>query len=108
MSRSRTSSAVAWIRSPSRNFWLLGNFSTVGASQRMNPFIASSAGLTFLSAGPVCAKATYALSTNIEILWLEDGDHDLKPRKTVSGFSVANHLQTLAETAAAWATRIAG
>ena len=52
--------------------------------------------------------ATYALSTNIEILWLEDGNHDLKPRKSVSGFSATDHLRTLAETAAAWATRIAG
>jgi uncharacterized protein len=52
--------------------------------------------------------ATYALSRNIKILWLEDGDHDLKPRKSVSGFSAADHLRTLAETASAWATRIAG
>ena len=30
--------------------------------------------------------AGYTLSDNIEILWLEDGDHDLKPRKAISGF----------------------
>lgn len=46
--------------------------------------------------------AGYALSDNIEILWLEDGDHDLKPRKSVSGFSTADHLKTLAETVAGW------
>jgi len=49
--------------------------------------------------------STYALSKTIEILWLEGGDHDLKPRKRVSGFSAADHLRTLGETAAAWARR---
>ncbi len=29
---------------------------------------------------------TYPLADSIETLWLEDGDHDLKPRKSVSGF----------------------
>ena len=52
--------------------------------------------------------ATYALSKTIEILWLEDGDHDLKPRKRVSGFSAADHLRTVGETASAWARKIAG
>lgn len=51
--------------------------------------------------------ATYALSPRIEILWLEDGDHDLKPRKAVSGFSAADHLKTLAAAVSAWASRIA-
>ncbi|MDX0452198.1 alpha/beta hydrolase [Sinorhizobium medicae] len=48
----------------------------------------------------------YALSDRIELLWLEDGDHDLKPRKTISGFSTADHLKTLAEAAARWAGRV--
>ncbi|NEJ72789.1 alpha/beta fold hydrolase [Rhizobium phaseoli] len=48
----------------------------------------------------------YDLSDRIEILWLEDGDHDLKPRKTVSGFSAADHLATMAKTAKAWAERL--
>jgi predicted alpha/beta-hydrolase family hydrolase len=52
--------------------------------------------------------STYALSKSIEILWLEDGDHDLKPRQRISGFSVVDHLRTVGETAAAWARRIAG
>lgn len=43
---------------------------------------------------------TYPLSKNIEILWLEDGDHDLKPRKKISGFSTADHLKTLAKAVA--------
>ncbi|RJT36389.1 alpha/beta fold hydrolase [Mesorhizobium waimense] len=51
--------------------------------------------------------ATYDLSDRIEVLWLEDGDHDLKPRKSISGFSTADHLKTLAETARTWAARIA-
>jgi hypothetical protein len=42
--------------------------------------------------------ATYGLSDAIEVVWLEDGDHDLKPRKAISGFSTADHLKTVAET----------
>ncbi|MGB8292987.1 alpha/beta hydrolase (plasmid) [Rhizobium ruizarguesonis] len=48
----------------------------------------------------------YDLSDRIEILWLEDGDHDLKPRKTISGFSSADHLSTMAKAAKAWAERL--
>lgn len=50
--------------------------------------------------------AGYTLSPAVEILWLEDGDHDLKPRKSVSGFSTADHLKTLAETVTGWVTRV--
>jgi predicted alpha/beta-hydrolase family hydrolase len=49
---------------------------------------------------------TYQLSPRIELLWLEDGDHDLKPRKAISGFTTAQHLQTLADRVHAFATRI--
>ncbi|MGF6174737.1 alpha/beta hydrolase family protein [Ensifer sp. 4252] len=45
----------------------------------------------------------YLLSTAIEILWLADGDHDLKPRKTISGYSSADHLKMMAQTVARWA-----
>ncbi len=45
----------------------------------------------------------YALSDSIRIVWLEDGDHDLKPRKSVSGFSAADHLKTVADAVRAWA-----
>ncbi|ARO27170.1 alpha/beta hydrolase [Rhizobium sp. S9] len=48
----------------------------------------------------------YDLSDRIEILWLEDGDHDLKPRKKISGFSAADHLATMAKMAKAWAERL--
>ncbi|WP_426229719.1 alpha/beta family hydrolase [Pararhizobium sp. DWP3-4] len=50
--------------------------------------------------------AGYALSGNIRILWLEDGDHDLKPRKTVSGFSAAGHMKSMAGTMMAWSQEI--
>jgi hypothetical protein len=47
--------------------------------------------------------ADYALSKQIDILWLEDGDHDLKPRKKISGFSASEHLATMAARVRAWA-----
>ncbi len=52
--------------------------------------------------------AGYALSDRIEILWLEDGDHDLRPRKAVSGFTAADHLATVAARVAAWAGGLGG
>ena len=48
----------------------------------------------------------YALSDCIELLWLEDGDHDLKPRKAISGFSAADHLEAMAGKVAAWAAAL--
>ena len=50
--------------------------------------------------------AGYKLSKSIELLWLEDGDHDLKPRKKLSGFSAADHLKTMAEKVAAWSAKL--
>ena len=50
--------------------------------------------------------SSYELSDRIEIVWLEDGDHDLKPRKSVSGFTAADHLRTLAAEVRAWTDRI--
>lgn len=52
--------------------------------------------------------AGYALSGSIRILWLEDGDHDLKPRKTLSGFSTADHLKSMAETVKDWSAGTTG
>ena len=52
----------------------------------------------------VCA---YTLSPAIEILWLEDGDHDLKPRRSISGFSTVDHLKSMAEAVANWAETLA-
>lgn len=48
----------------------------------------------------------YTLSPAIEWLWLEDGDHDLKPRKSISGFSAADHLRTMANAVADWTRRL--
>lgn len=45
----------------------------------------------------------YTLSKAIEVFWLEDGDHDLKPRKSVSGLSAADHLESMAAKVSAWA-----
>ncbi|UOM34906.1 alpha/beta fold hydrolase [Acuticoccus sp. I52.16.1] len=50
--------------------------------------------------------ATYTLSGAIELSWLEDGDHDLKPRKRLTGRTLADHLATMAQTVAAWAARL--
>jgi predicted alpha/beta-hydrolase family hydrolase len=50
--------------------------------------------------------AGYAVSDRIELLWLEDGDHDLKPRKSVSGLTAADHLRTVAAAVSDWAGRI--
>lgn len=44
----------------------------------------------------------YGLPERIRFLWLEDGDHDLKPRKSLSGFSATDHLATMAKTVKAW------
>jgi predicted alpha/beta-hydrolase family hydrolase len=52
--------------------------------------------------------SAYTLSPAIEILWLEDGDHDLKPRKSISGLSPADHLKAMAEAVSVWADRISG
>ena len=49
----------------------------------------------------------YALSDEIEMFWLEDGDHDLKPRKAISGFTTAQHLQSVADKVTEWVARIA-
>ena len=49
----------------------------------------------------------YGLSDEIEVFWLEDGDHDLKPRKAISGFTTAGHLQSVADKVTEWVGRIA-
>lgn len=44
----------------------------------------------------------YSLSSQISLLWLEDGDHDLKPRKG-SGFSQLDHFVAMATAVSRWA-----
>jgi predicted alpha/beta-hydrolase family hydrolase len=51
--------------------------------------------------------STYVLSKSIEILWIEDGDHDLRSRKSVTGLSPAENLQIVGEQVASWCARIA-
>jgi uncharacterized protein len=51
--------------------------------------------------------SNYELSDRIEMLWLEDGDHDLKPRKRITGITVDDHLRTLAAAVRTWSDRIA-
>jgi len=50
--------------------------------------------------------AGYTLSPAIDMLWLEDGDHDLKPRKSVSGHTAAEHMLTMAAAVNAFAQRL--
>jgi len=50
--------------------------------------------------------ASYTLSDHIDLLWLEDGDHDLNPRKKISGYSAGDHLRRLSEYTEAWARRL--
>jgi uncharacterized protein len=52
--------------------------------------------------------ANYKLSKAIEIFWLEDGDHDLRPRKTVSGFTTADHMLAMANRVGAWTKTVVG
>jgi len=49
--------------------------------------------------------AVYDLSPAIQILWMEDGDHDLRPRKSVSGFTIKNHLASWAREVREWTSR---
>jgi predicted alpha/beta-hydrolase family hydrolase len=46
--------------------------------------------------------AGYDLSSSIKLKWFADADHDLKPGK-MSGFSAADHLQTMATSVVDWA-----
>lgn len=47
--------------------------------------------------GDVIDVAAYDLSDSINMHWLEDGDHDFKPR-VKSGLNQAQHMQTTAQT----------
>ncbi len=49
--------------------------------------------------------AGYTLSPTIEFVWLEDGDHGFRPRKAVSGFTYAQHLETMGDAVAEWVRR---
>jgi predicted alpha/beta-hydrolase family hydrolase len=50
--------------------------------------------------------STYGLSPAITVHWVEDGDHDLKPRKSVTGFGQAEALKQVAATMKDWAAKL--
>jgi predicted alpha/beta-hydrolase family hydrolase len=50
--------------------------------------------------------SSYKLSDKIEILWLEDGDHDFRPRKAVSGITVVDQVATVATHVVRWAAAL--
>jgi len=50
--------------------------------------------------------ASYGLPPTIDLLWLDDGDHDLRPRTALSGFTHSQHLDTAADAVAAFVTRV--
>ncbi len=60
----------------------------------------SSARAAATRSAPVSDVADYLLSPAIEVHWLEDGDHDLRPRKAISGARVAQNLAEAADAVA--------
>jgi len=46
----------------------------------------------------------YGLSPSIDVRWFDDGDHDLRPRKAISGHTFREHLTTAADAVARFAT----
>jgi predicted alpha/beta-hydrolase family hydrolase len=48
----------------------------------------------------------YTLSPAIELVWLEDGDHGMRPRKAVSGFTYAQHLEAMGDAVAGFVARV--
>ena len=69
--------------------WLLRSASPGDAEGSRDPF------------GTKEEVAAYRLSPRIELHWLEDGDHDFRPRKA-SGPTARGNLDAAAERAAAW------
>ncbi|NIY99153.1 alpha/beta hydrolase [Salipiger sp. HF18] len=50
--------------------------------------------------------AGYALSPKIQLCWFEDGDHDLKPRRSRTSATQADHIAEAARTAARWSATL--
>ncbi|MGB0158676.1 alpha/beta family hydrolase [Thalassovita mediterranea] len=48
----------------------------------------------------------YGLPDPVELFWLEDGDHDLKPRKRQTGVDHTTALPNCCEAAAEWVRRL--
>ncbi|GGL62975.1 alpha/beta hydrolase family protein [Wenxinia marina] len=56
--------------------------------------------------GTVDEVPGYDLSGAIEVFWVEDGEHDLKPRKKVTGKSQADALAEVAAKVRDWAAAL--
>ena len=50
--------------------------------------------------------AGYALSATIRLVWLDDGDHGLRPRKAASGHTYKEHLATMADAVVGFAEEL--
>ncbi|MCC1482407.1 alpha/beta fold hydrolase [Roseibaca sp. Y0-43] len=50
----------------------------------------------------------YELSPAIKVRWFEDGDHDLKPRKRLSGFTHADHITAMGVAVVDWVEGLVG
>ena len=50
----------------------------------------------------------YELSSAIQMMWFEDGDHDLKPRKRISGFTHADHITSMGSAVSGWVEGLVG
>ena len=50
----------------------------------------------------------YDLSPAIQLRWFGDGDHDLRPRKRVSGFTHADHMTSMGAVVSVWIAGISG
>ena len=46
--------------------------------------------------------SNYTLSERIYIEWFEDGDHDLRPRKKLTGLTLADQMERLGKVTHAW------
>ncbi len=52
--------------------------------------------------------SAYELSSGIQLNWFEDGDHDLKPRKRVSGFTHTDHITYMGTAVSEWLEGLLG
>lgn len=50
--------------------------------------------------------AEFCLSDCIEIVWMDDGDHDLRPRKKVTGATARDYAARVAAKVVNWAERL--
>lgn len=58
--------------------------------------------------GSIDEVGSYELSSAIQLSWFEDGDHDLKPRKRVSGFTHADQMKSMGAAVSAWVDGLVG